>query len=551
MRKLERKIIGLSALAGLLFWITDAVLDYHVKFNNASFWRIFFFDAPSHAFIIRPAVVLIFLILGIASARVVARGRMAEERCRQLFESMQDWTFVFPVKAQEWQADFTEVNAAACRNLGYGREELEGLSLGELASPDQLPEMPGWWAGLKAEGHLLFETVLMSKDGARTPVEVNAHIVRLEDKPEVLAIARDISARKQREEEIHRLASFPQLNPNPILEIDTSGRVTYFNIAVQETMKRLGVQEMEVFLPDDLPEILQAAQAGKGNQFFREKEINGAVFEEFIHFTPRYNAVRLYPEDITVRRRAEQALRESEQQLRTLTSKLLSIQETERRRISIELHDELGQALIYLKLQMGAAQAKMRKDQGALKKDCDYLLHYLDGIIENVRRLSWDLSPTVLEEMGLATAMKYWLEEFGKYYNVQNLSVDIEEIDDLFSPKVQLNIYRIFQECLTNISRHAQATQISLAVRKNEGRVSFSVKDNGQGFEVETALAREASTKGIGLATMAERVRLVGGTLEIDSRKGLGTQITFAIPTDARRKADDAPKDAGIPDHSG
>ena len=203
----------------------------------------------------------------------------------------------------------------------------------------------------------------------------------------------------------------------------------------------------------------------------------------------------------------------------------------------------MGQALLYLKLKLGAAHEKLRKDQVSLKKDCEILLRYLDGIIENVRRLSRDLSPMVLEEMGLSSAMKYWLEEFARYYNVDKFDVDIERIDDLFSQKVQLNIYRVFQECLTNIGKHSRATQISLAVKKQDGRVAFTIHDNGQGFEVMTALARESSTRGIGLATMAERVRMVGGTLKIHSNKGTGTQITFTIPTDGRRKPEDAFED--------
>jgi signal transduction histidine kinase len=327
------------------------------------------------------------------------------------------------------------------------------------------------------------------------------------------------------------------------LEVDNAGKITYYNLAARETLKRLGVEKMEAFLPEDLPEILRAARKGGVTQFYREKGIAGALFGEFIHFVPQYNVMRLHPGDITVRRQAENALRESEQQLRALTSRLLTVQETERRRISGELHDELGQALLYLKLKLGAAREMLRKDQVSLKKDCQTLLQFLDGIIENVRRLSRDLSPTVLEEMGLSSAIKYWLEEFGKYYDVKKIDVDIERIDDLFSQKVQLHIYRIFQECLTNIGKHSQATQISLAVRKQDGRVAFTIHDNGQGFEVMAALARESSTKGIGLATMAERVRMVGGTLEIRSNKGIGTQITFTIPTDGRRKPEDALED--------
>jgi PAS domain S-box-containing protein len=550
MRKLERKIIGLSVLAGLFFWVMDAVLDYYSGyFSDISFIRLLLFDAPPHPLYIRPFIFILFIISGLIFASIISKNKIATERYQQLFNNIDDPILLFPLDDREWMANFNEVNEAAAKKMGYSRAELLQLSPDKLSAPEKLPEIPSLWGTLKADKHILFEIILMSKSGARIPVEINAHIVRLEDKPHVLAIVRDIRERKLVEEEIHRLASFPQLDPNPILEVDVSGRITYFNIAAQETLKRLGVKEMEAFLPDDLSEFLKTARRGGVNQFYREKGIKGALFAELIHFVPQYNVMRLYPGDITVRRQAENALQESEQQLRALTSQLLSIQETERRRISCELHDELGQALIYLKLQMGAVRAKMRKDQVSLKSDCEYLLHYLDGIIENVRRLSWDLSPTVLEEMGLSAAIKYWLEEFGKYYHVGNLTADIEEIDDLFSSKVQLNIYRIFQECLTNIGRHAQATQISLEVRKQNGRVAFIIKDNGQGFNVKTALARESSTKGIGLATMAERVRMVGGSLDIHSHQGAGTQITFTIPTDARRKPEDVPEDAPLPDY--
>lgn len=549
MRKFERKIIWFSVLAGLFFWVVDGFYDFYYVRSDESFLNVLLYDLPTHGLFIRPIVIILFIALGCFLARSVKKSKLIETRYRELYDNINDCTFVFPFSAHEWKAKFTEVNVSACSRWGYNKEELLQLSLRDLFLGDELPKIAGLWARLKAGKHLFFETVLITKGGGVIPVEINAHIISLEDQPHVLAMVRDVSVRKQGEEEIRRLASFPQLDPNPILEVDVGGGITYANIAAQETLKRLGVTELESFLPEDLPEILQEAHAGGASQFYREKTIKGALFKEFIHFVPQYQVIRLFPADITVSREADNALRQSEQQLRTLMAQLLSIQETERRRISSELHDELGQALIYLKLQMAAVQAKMGKDHDSLKKDCGNLLHYLDGIIENVRRLSWNLSPTILEELGLASAMKYWLEEFGKHYKVQNLSVDIEEIDDMFSPKVQLNIYRIFQECLTNIGKHAYATQISLAVRKDDGQVVFTVKDNGQGFDVDAALSREPSSKGIGLATMAERVRLVGGALEIHSAKESGAQITFTIPTDTRRKPGNGPKDTLIPDY--
>jgi len=433
MRKYEKKIICFSVLAAALFWMIDVLYDYFYINYDESFAYVLFYDLKTHGFLIRPLVIGVFIILGCVIARYVTKSKGMEERYQELFNNINDCTFVFPFSDNRWQANFTEVNASACTRWGYDKKELLQLSLGSLVQDEDCSEISPLWERLKDDYHIFFETGLVTKSGDKVPVEVSAHIVRLGEQPHVLAIVRDITARKRGEEEILRLASFPQFSPTPILEVNAAGKINYCNIAAQETLKRLGIDELEAFLPDDLPQVLKMAREGGVSQFYREKSLKGALFGEFIHFVPQYSVLRIFPVNITVRRRAENALRESEQQLRTLTAQLLSIQETERRRISSELHDELGQGLTYLKLQLGAIKAKMRKDQNQLKKDCQSLLNYLDGIIENVRRLSWDLSPTVLEEMGLSSAMKYWLEEFSKYYNVKNLAVNIEEIDNLLN----------------------------------------------------------------------------------------------------------------------
>ena len=169
--------------------------------------------------------------------------------------------------------------------------------------------------------------------------------------------------------------------------------------------------------------------------------------------------------DITRRRRAEEALWESEQRLRFLTSQLLTAQERERKRISMELHDELGQSLAVLKLQIRAIERGLEEDQQDLKVECRELLDYLDGVIDNVRRLSRDLSPAILEDLGLQSALKYLIDGVSKHYTVSH-SFEVEDLDQLFTSDAQIMIYRIFQECLTNISKHAGASQVSIAVRR-------------------------------------------------------------------------------------
>jgi PAS domain S-box-containing protein len=238
--------------------------------------------------------------------------------------------------------------------------------------------------------------------------------------------------------------------------------------------------------------------------------------------------------DITGRKQAEEALRQSDQQLRFLTSQLLIVQEKERSRISRELHDELGQSLIILKFQLQSLLSKLPKTQKALQSNGQVMLHYLDETIENVRRLSQDLSPLLLEDLGLSVAIKHLLENIGAYAGIRIHSVRIDEIDQLFSLEEQITIYRILQECLTNIIKHAQATEVSVEIIKWDDYVSFKVIDDGRGFDGRLTRSRRAKDKRIGLTAIKERVRLMRGALKIRSQKGKGTCITFTIPRELK-----------------
>lgn len=231
------------------------------------------------------------------------------------------------------------------------------------------------------------------------------------------------------------------------------------------------------------------------------------------------------------RRRAEEALRESERELRLLTVQLLSIQEQERRRVARELHDELGQALTVLKIHLVGIEEMLAPDQQHLKTNCEQMLAYIDTVIENVRRLSWDLCPSCLEDLGLSSSLGYLVEGICRNHQIK-CAVVIDEIDHLFSPETQINIYRIFQESLTNIVKHANASHVSVNVKKEDGSVFFKIQDNGRGFNLKQAMSGKVVKKNLGLTTMNERARMAHGSLQIYSRKGQGTTITFAIPAD-------------------
>ena len=231
--------------------------------------------------------------------------------------------------------------------------------------------------------------------------------------------------------------------------------------------------------------------------------------------------------DITLRKQNEIKLLESEQRLRELAAQLLNIQEIERSRISKELHDELGQAMMLLKFQVSAIHEKLTDP--ATRKESSEVLENIDEAIENIRRLAKDLSSTVLESLGISAAVRFLLEEFGKSSNIA-VAADIDEVNDLLAPEVQRHIYRIFQEALTNIGRHAQARQVKAMIKGSEQCIAVLIQDDGKGFEVDEVLADRPKARRFGLATIKERVQLIGGSLDLKSELGSGTKITFIVP---------------------
>jgi len=223
-------------------------------------------------------------------------------------------------------------------------------------------------------------------------------------------------------------------------------------------------------------------------------------------------------------------LKKSEERLHRLSSDLFSVQENERKRISFELHDELGQSMAALKLQVGSIARKLGDaDPEELRLVCDEMRGNINQIIENVRRLARDLSPVVLDDLGLQAAIEYLVNNFAKIYNVE-IKYQQADINHLFNEDSQRIIYRILQEALTNIGKHAQAKHVSLFIEEEDRAVRFTVKDDGRGFNVQKTLDKKDTERGMGLAAMSERVRILGGKINIVSRPGIDTTVTFTAP---------------------
>jgi signal transduction histidine kinase len=226
--------------------------------------------------------------------------------------------------------------------------------------------------------------------------------------------------------------------------------------------------------------------------------------------------------------KSEETLRKSQRNLRSLASQLFTIQETERNRISKELHDGLGQDLTVLKIYLATIQNKLRRDQAALKDDCDFLLRRIDDCVENMRRLCRDLSPYLLQELGLEASLKHLFEEVCQR-NKLRCMLEMEDISQYLPKRELAAVYRIFQEALTNIVKHSGATRVSVSIKRQAEQLSFMIADNGKGFDVREVSKRPASKRGMGLFAMEERVRMLGGALNILSQAGQGTTISLSL----------------------
>ncbi len=228
------------------------------------------------------------------------------------------------------------------------------------------------------------------------------------------------------------------------------------------------------------------------------------------------------------RKQAEEELRESEQQQLYLAGQLLTAQERERRRIAMDLHDDLGQSLMTLKLHLQAIDRKIPANLAEVRKNLAAETDTINAITDNVRRLARDLHPSMLEDLGLFEALTHLFQDFSEHHGVK-LSLNLDDISDVFYKKSQINIYRVFQECLTNIAKYAKATLVSIDIKKKDDQVSFVIEDNGKGFDAKQVLAGR-SDRGLGLAAIEERINIMGGSMEIWSQPGQGTRISFMIP---------------------
>jgi signal transduction histidine kinase len=233
--------------------------------------------------------------------------------------------------------------------------------------------------------------------------------------------------------------------------------------------------------------------------------------------------------DITERKRAEEALKESEARLRALSSQLLTAHESERKRIAMELHDGIGQMLTAIKFKAENILEGKEKPR-AKDKSLGAIIPLIKETIEEVRRMQMDLRPSTLDDLGVLATLGWFCREYQKIYSPIRVEKEIAIQENEVSTLLKVVLYRLTQEAMNNIAKHSHADLVRLSLRKQENKIEWSVEDNGMGFNLEEVLSSEGSKRGLGLSSMRERAQLSGGTFTIESTPGKGTSIRASWP---------------------
>ncbi len=340
------------------------------------------------------------------------------------------------------------------------------------------------------------------------------------------------------ERRYHTLA---EVSPVGIFHTDAAGSTTYVNprwcqISGITYEKAMGNGWFEAVHPDDRDMLRRNWEEATRHQqvsvseyrFVRPNGSTAWVIGQAIPERDADGAIVGYvgtTTDITDRKLAEKEMEESSQKLRQLTTHLLNIREEERKRIGREIHDELGQQLTAIKMDISWIAKKTDPSQEAFKTKLQNVIALLDGGNQSIRRILNELRPVILDDYGLLEALRWQAQQFTANTHIP-VAMTASESDMKIPEEISTCIFRVFQEALTNITRYAKATQVKVSLDIDSDSVLLNIEDNGLGFDTELTKTK----KSFGILGMKERVASLNGRFDLSSVPGNGTRISIHIP---------------------
>ncbi len=488
--------------------------------------------------------------------------------------------FMFDVSAgkiRRWNTRMQEIT-------GYTREEMADMKYQELIFEDDRELALQKLAETIQNGKGEAEILLKDKEGRLHPFYFTGFLVKLGDKEMVIANGIDIAERKIAKEKLQRKYDQLQLISNlsdavskanqlediyklaldgllstiradrvSVLQLDEDGMMQFkasyglsekyqMNAAGHSPWKPDAVNPLPIFVPD------AAAEPSLSGLLpvIREEGIKALGFIPLIYmnrllgkFMVYFNQTHQFTEEEsqlmqTIARevafaigekRNEMALRNSEQQYRELSAHLQDIREEERSAIAREIHDELGQQLTVLKIDFSWLESRLNlADNKILTDKFSDISNLLDRAVKTVRRMSTSLRPSMLDDLGLVATIDWYLADFGRRANLKT-EFHHEDEEYIMPDKIRTAFFRIFQESVTNVIRHAAATSVLVELKRDGELICLKITDNGIGFDTSSVSGKRT----LGLLGMRERSLLVGGECRIESMPGRGTTVSVVV----------------------
>jgi PAS domain S-box-containing protein len=459
----------------------------------------------------------------------------AQVDCRRVFEENSQPMWVAEA------LDVVDVNRAALIHYGYSRDEFLHMRTPDLEVAEEIV-LRASGETLPATGAVIPRIVLKhrKKDGSLIDVEITSFAVSFRGRPALLDSVLDVTYRRRTEAQARYLDLLLSTVTDAVIASDDKFVLTGWNAAAESTYGRraeevLGRPDALVFRTDFVgvertEAIQQLVETGRFHGELTHRRGDG----KRIHIESRAAALfdsggkRLgyvsVNRDITERRYAEETIR-------ALLRDVLTAQEVERRRIARELHDETAQTLTSLLVGLRAVEESQDLDQ--VKAAANTLRGLVAGALLGVQRMARGLRPSVLDDLGLEEALeRLSLDVTGANEFVVDLHVTGPRLPRL-PEQIEIALYRMAQEALTNASKHAAPKAVSILIHRNASEVRLVVEDDGKGFDVEATV----SDKHLGLVGMRERANLVGGSMTVESSPGHGTTICISVPLPGQKAA--------------